>query len=77
MTQTIDEVQPDLVEDDEYDPIHLTCCSGDVALCGLDITEHDWVFASHDSDDCVMCAYVWDNDLPCPVPGCTGKGPYR
>lgn len=76
MIQTIDLVQPDLVDGDN-DPIHLTCCSGDVALCGENLEDHEWVWDTSEDQDCVMCAYICDNDLPCPVPGCTGEGAYR
>ena len=73
MTQAVDLVQPDLVEDED-EPVHLYCCDVNIAMCGLNLEAHDFVFDSVAEEDCVMCAYVSDNGLPCPVPGCTGEG---
>lgn len=75
MTQAVDLVQPDLVEDDD-DEVHLTCCDDNVAMCGLNLEQHDWIWDSGEDDDCVMCAYVCDNNLPCPVPGCNRAEEY-
>lgn len=72
MTQVVDEVQPDLVEEDNDEPIHLVCCDENVAMCGLSLQDHEWITDQSEDKDCVMCAYVSDNGLKCPVPGCPG-----
>lgn len=49
---------------------HWSCCDPDVALCGFDITDYDEVSNDEMDDTCPLCAEVYDNDLPCTIPGC-------
>lgn len=70
---TLPEVRPDQPVDDDDGVKHLSCCDEDVALCGLDISDYEF----NDDDDvpiCPLCAYVDDEGLPCPVPGCPHNG---
>lgn len=60
---------PGLDHADE-DAIHVTCCDEDIAMCGLDVTDHAVIETDDDSKDCRVCRVAADNDLPCPVPGC-------
>ena len=74
MTQVVEQVQPDLVEDDKFEPVHLVCCDPDIAICGEPVPDEttDWVADWAEDEDCVMCAYMCDNGLPCSIPGCPG-----
>ncbi len=74
-----DSVDLDVEELDE-DDVHLWCCDPDVALCGVSL-EGDLVpegDRGSEDGECRLCAYVWDESLPCPVAGCPwsrGVGP--
>jgi hypothetical protein len=78
MVQSASQLLPDPVaeESEEYDEgVHLTCnCRPPretyLALCGAEVDGEDVCDSDDASDDCVMCAYVEDNNLPCPLPNC-------
>lgn len=72
---TLTEVSPTLEECTgfgNFDPVHITCCDNDIALCGEPVATHEWVADWDPGEDCAMCIYVIDQHLPCTVPGCTG-----
>ncbi len=50
---------------------HIWCCDKDTALCGADLSGTDDC-DGEDCDICPPCAAADEDDLPCPVPGCTG-----
>lgn len=50
---------------------HVYCCNPDAALCGTDISGHE--FASFDVADCVVCADLEAVGAPC-SPTCVYGG---
>lgn len=52
------------------DVLHLTCCDDDVAMCGEDVSKHEW---ADDGPPCPLCKLVQDEGLPCPVTGCARR----
>lgn len=56
------------VDSEEETRIHLTCCNDDIAMCGVNVSGDEW---DHDGKFlCPTCAYMDNENLPCPVPGC-------
>jgi hypothetical protein len=59
-------------EGEELD--HLCCCSWDVAICGLDVSDNNVYEARGvviDADTCLACVYnASDDDWHCPLCGC-------
>ncbi len=50
------------------DVTHYYCCDPNIAMCGLDLTNHAYVDDDEeDGDDCRLCAYIDDENLPCIV----------
>ena len=71
MTTLLDDRPVTTTGDDDPDIDHIVCCSENAAMCGLDVTEHPWS-EDETKPECPLCAYLWDEGLPCPVAGCTG-----
>jgi hypothetical protein len=69
-TQTAIATQPSIT--DESALVHLACCDLDVAMCGEDLTDAETVYGDEAGPPCLLCLYVYDEGLPCPVPGCVG-----
>lgn len=53
---------------DEADAAHIVCCNDDRAMCGEDVSGHDWV--GNDVPECEPCATRFDAGLPCGAPLC-------
>lgn len=51
------------------DLVHLWCCDRDVAWCGLDLSKATEDDNAPESDECVVCVYMWRTGYPC-SPGC-------
>ena len=51
------------------DTDHLYCCNPDVALCGLDISNHPFMKVDP-RRLCPLCALAETEGPPCPVQGC-------
>lgn len=46
----------------DEDAVHVVCCDDEVALCGSNVKDHEWV----DDDDettCIACNYL--SQFPC------------
>ena len=59
---------------DDGDWCHLTCCDDNLAMCGLDVTDHEQISDDENVTECPYCAAVRDAHRPCPVTGCTPQG---
>lgn len=74
MTATVTEPTLTGWDDDNEDPVHLFCCDENIAMCGVDLTDHDFVpDDAPDEDTCRLCVIVEQNGWACPVPGCEGN----
>lgn len=49
--------------------VHLWCCDENVAWCGHDISDAEEWAQSAESDECVVCVYMWRTGYPC-SPNC-------
>lgn len=58
-------------DDDDDNTIHKICCEDDnVALCGEDVTDHEWAPAGWDGEaTCAGCRYIENRTTWCPVLG--------
>jgi hypothetical protein len=59
---------------DDTDLCHLTCYDDNIAMCGLDVTGHDWIGDNVDLPPCLLCDYIDRENLPCPIAGCQPEG---
>jgi hypothetical protein len=55
-------------------PAHYTCCDENTAMCGTQLAAGVVITDEDPATDCPLCVYVWDNNLPCPAPGCPCGG---
>lgn len=73
MSAVVEAVQSSSTGSDEFEPIHISCCNPDRALCGWDLTDADMVPKPEPEDECVVC--VEFEDGPCDSPTCPDRNP--